>query len=65
MRTADRTLSNICSDLLAMAKSPEAAASRDWRGACAANLRALANMVERGELPDPFPYLRHNEGGTP
>lgn len=57
-RTADRTLANIRADLIVMANVPDNAEDPDWRGACAANLRALADMVERGDLPDPFPYFR-------
>ena len=59
MLNQDRILQNIKADLLAMAQNEESGKSTDWRGALCCNLRALANIIERGdELPDPFPIFR-------
>lgn len=58
---ADNILKNIRHDMLTMARSPSAAADQDWRGTLACNLRALAGLVERGWLPDPFPHFRHGK----
>ena len=56
---ADNVMKNIHQDLLAMARNPSLHADADWTGALACNLRVLANLVDQGVLPDPFPYLRH------
>lgn len=61
MHNADRILGNVRSDLIAMAGDQAAANNSDWRGALASNLRALGTLVERGELPDPYPVFRHGE----
>ena len=58
-RNEDRILANIRSDLIAMASNTESATDKNWQGALAANLRALASLVERGKLPDPYPIFRH------
>jgi hypothetical protein len=64
MDISDRILANVRSDMIALALNDElinAKNRKDWLGALASNLRALALRVERDKLPDPFPYFRHGD----
>jgi hypothetical protein len=57
--TADEILGNVRRDMLAIAARPENLKNDHWRRAIARNLRALADKLEGGEVPDPFPVFRH------
>jgi len=58
----DHTLHCIRSDFFALAQNKVFNYEReDWLKALAANLRALATMVENNELPDPFPIFRREQ----
>ena len=57
---ADRLLAIIRSDLLLMGHG-NLDGSPWMHNAIGANLRSLADVIEAGGMPDPFPHFRHGE----